>query len=118
MRASDKIKVVPTTKKWKDEVINKEIRAAIEIPPGFQADIAHQKSAMLLIHNYEGDMKSALATDNVQKSLEKYRDRIVHDNLAAKNLPETALKPFEIEGTQRRPARKGRRHGLRRRHRL
>ena len=58
LRASDKIKVVPTTKKWKDEVINKEIRAAIEIPPGFQADIAHQKSAMLLIHNYEGDMKS------------------------------------------------------------
>ena len=42
-------------------------------------------------------MKSALATDNVQKSLEKYRDRIVHDNLAAKNLPETALKPFEIK---------------------
>ena len=97
LRASDKIKVVPTTKKWKDEVINKEIRAAIEIPPGFQDDVAHQKSATLLIHNYEGDMKSALATDNVQKSLEKYRDRIVHDNLAAKNLPETALKPFEIK---------------------
>jgi len=97
LRGSDKIKVVPTTKNWKDEVINKEIRAAIEIPRGFQDDVAHQKSATLLIHNYEGDMKSSIATGNVQKSLEKYRDRIVHDNLAAKNLPETAFKPFEIQ---------------------
>src|SRR5208282_2686649 len=97
LRGSDKIKVLPTKPDWKDEVINKEIRAAIEIPPGFQDDVAHEKFATLLIHNYEGDMKSALATDNVQKSLEKYRDRIVHDNLAAKNLPETAFKPFEIK---------------------
>ena len=97
LRGSDKIKVVPTKSNWKDEVINKEIRAAIEIPRGFQDDVAHQKSATLLIHNYEGDMKSSIATGNVQKSLEKYRDRIVHDNLAAKNLPETAFKPFEIQ---------------------
>ena len=93
----DKSKFVRGRKNWKDEVINKEIRAAIEIPSDFQNDVAHQKSATLLIHNYEGDMKSAMATDNVQKSLEKYRDRIVHDNLAAKNLPESALKPFEIK---------------------
>ena len=95
--ASDKIKVVPTPATGRIEIINKEIRAAIEIPAEFQDDVAHQKSATLLIHNYEGDMKSAMATDNVQKSLEKYRDRIVHDNLAAKNLPEAAFKPFEIK---------------------
>jgi sodium transport system permease protein len=97
LRSSDKIKIVPTQQNWKDQVVNKDIRAAIEIPPGFQDDVAHQKAATLLIHNYEGDMKSAIATDNIQKSLQKYRDRIVHDNLAAQNIPDTALKPFDIK---------------------
>jgi len=36
-----------------DAVINKEIRAAIEHSRGFQDDVAHEKSATLLIHNYE-----------------------------------------------------------------
>jgi sodium transport system permease protein len=97
LRASDKIKIVPVQQDWKDQIVDKKIRAAIEIPPGFQDDVAHQKPATLLIHNYEGDMKSAIATDYVQKSLEKYRDRIVHDNLSAQHVPDSALKPFDIK---------------------
>ncbi len=97
LRGSDKIKIVPTQENWKNQIVEKEIRAAIEIPPGFQEDVAHQKPATLLIHNYEGDLKSSIATDNIQKSLEKYRDRIVHDNLSAQHVPDSALKPFEIK---------------------
>lgn len=96
LRGSNKIKIVPTEQNWKDQIVNKEIRAAIEIPAGFQEDVAHQKSATLLIHNYEGDLKSSIATDYVQKSLQKYRDRIVHDNLSAQHVPDSALKPFDI----------------------
>ncbi len=97
LHSSSKIKIVPTQPNWKDQIINKEIRAAVEIPPGFQSAVARQANAALLIHNYEGDLKSSIATDNIQKSLEKYRERIVHDNLAARNVPDTALKPFEIK---------------------
>jgi sodium transport system permease protein len=97
LHGSSKIKIVPTQPNWKDQIINKEIRAAVEIPPGFQSAVARQENAALLIHNYEGDLKSSIATDNIQKSLEKYRDRIVHDNLAARNVPDSALKPFEIK---------------------
>jgi sodium transport system permease protein len=97
LRGSSKIKIVPTEPNWKDQIVNKQIRAAIEIPQGFEAAVAKQEPSTILIHNYEGDLKSSLATENIQKSLEKYRDRIVHDNLAARNVPETALKPFEIK---------------------
>ena len=106
LRGSSKIKIVPTQPNWKDQIINKDIRAAIEIPPGFQNDVDQQKTATLLIHNYEGDMKSAIATDNIQKSLEKYRDRIVHENLSAKNIPDSVLKPFEIKENNVAPAEK------------
>lgn len=97
LRGAANIKIVPTEANWKDQIINKDIRAAIEIPPGFQQNVSHQQPATLLIHNYEGDMKSSIATDNAQKSLRQYRDRIVHDNLAAQNVPDSALKPFEIK---------------------
>jgi sodium transport system permease protein len=97
LRAMDQIKIVPTTPNWKDQVVNKEVRAAVEIPPGFQNDLANQKTATLKINNYEGDLKSSLATDKIQKGLEKYRDRIIHENLAAQHLPDTALKPFDIK---------------------
>lgn len=94
---SKKIKIVATKENWKDQIIDKQIRAAIEIPPGFETNVANQKPATLIIHNYEGDLKSSIATGDVQKSLEAYRDRLVHDNLAARNIPETFLKPFAIK---------------------
>jgi len=97
LRDSKKIQIVPTTPDWKDKIVDKQIRAAVEIPPGFQDDVAQAKSATLQIHNYDGDLKSSIATDNIQKSLEKYRDRVIHDNLAARNVPDSALKPFEIK---------------------
>jgi sodium transport system permease protein len=97
LHKSARIKIVPTAPNWKEQIANKEIRAAIEIPPGFQNDLSQQKTATLQIHNYQGDMKSSIATDNIQKSLETFRERIIKENLAAKNLPEEAFKPFVIQ---------------------
>jgi sodium transport system permease protein len=106
LRDSNKIQIVPAQPNWKDQVINKEIRAAVEIPPGFQDAVARQETLTVLIHNYEGDLKSSIATDYIQKSLEKYREHIVHDNLAAQHVPDKALKPFEIKENNVAPAEK------------
>jgi sodium transport system permease protein len=97
LRDSKKLKIVPTKEDWKDQIIYKQIRAAIEIPPRFETNVANQQPATLIIHNYEGDLKSSIATGDVQKSLEAYRDRIVHDNLVARNISESFLKPFVIQ---------------------
>ena len=35
LRDSKKIKIVAAQQNWKDQIINKDIRAAIEIPPAF-----------------------------------------------------------------------------------
>ena len=91
------IQIVPTASNWKDEIINKEIRAAVEIPPGFQADVAGQKSDTVTISNYQGELKSEFATDKIETYMKEYRDKVVRGRLAAKNLPETVLKPFEVK---------------------
>jgi sodium transport system permease protein len=92
-----KIEVVPLASNWKDQIINKEIRAAIDIPAGFQSDLAQQKVSTLKIYNYDGDLKSSLATGVIQEHLESYRGNIVKENLSAKNLPEAVLKPFDVQ---------------------
>ena len=86
LRKLETIQVVPATSDWKDQIINKEIRAAVEIPASFQADVAQQKSDTVKIYNYEGEMKSEFATEKVEKYMKEYRDLVIKDRLAAKNL--------------------------------
>ena len=97
LKKLDKIQIVPDTSSWKDQIINKEIRAAVEIPAGFQTDVAEQKSDTVKIYNYEGELKSEFATEKVETYLKEYRERVIKDRLAAKNLPEAVLKPFEVK---------------------
>ena len=96
LKKLDKIEIVPETPGWKDQIINKEIRAAVEIPSGFQADVAQQRSDIVKIFNYQGEMKSEFATDKIETYMKEYRDKVVKERLAAKNLAETVLKPFEV----------------------
>src|SRR5467141_3314512 len=97
LRKLDKIEIVPEIPGWKDQIINKEIRAAVEIPAGFQADVAQQKSDTVKIFNYQGEMKSEFATDKIESYMKEYRDKVVKERLAAKNLAEAVLKPFEVD---------------------
>ena len=97
LKKLEKIEIVPAAPNWKDQVVNKEIRAAVEIPSGFQADIAQQKMDTVKIYIYEGEMKSSFAADKIEKHMNEYRQNVVKERLAAKNLPETVLKPFEVK---------------------
>jgi sodium transport system permease protein len=97
LKKLDKIDIVPETPDWKNQIINKEVRAAVEIPSGFQTDVAEQKPDTVKIYNYEGELKSEFASEKIDKYLKQYRDQVVKQRLAAKNLPETVLNPFEVK---------------------
>ncbi len=97
LKKLDKIEIVPETPNWKDQIINKEVRAAIEIPPGFQAAVAEGKPDTVTILKYQGEMKSEIATGKIEKFLKDYHDDVVKARLTAKNVPDTVLKPFEVK---------------------
>jgi len=59
----------------------------VEIPEGFERNLAAEKEQTVLIHDYEGDLKSEIAKDKVEKYFNEYRDSVVNDRLAARNLP-------------------------------
>jgi len=97
LKKTEQLKVVPYADNWKDQISNKEIRAAVQIPSGFQAALAQGPAPPIDIFYYEGELKSTFGRDHLKKSLEDYRDTVVKGRLAAKDLPATLLTPFEIK---------------------
>lgn len=93
----DALEIVPYAANWKDQISNKEIRAAVEIPEGFQSSLETGSSQTVKIYFYEGEMKSSFGADRLEKFFKDYRDRVVKDRLAAKNLPASVLSPFEVK---------------------
>lgn len=93
----DKLEIVPYAANWKDQISNKDIRAAVEIPKGFQTALAEGTAQTVNIYFYQGELKSSFGADHLQKAIEEYRDSVVKDRLAAKNLPASVLTPFAIK---------------------
>jgi sodium transport system permease protein len=97
LKKLDTIEVVPLTSNYKDLIVGKEIRATVDIPQNFQADVAQQKADTVKIYNYQGELKSEFATDKIEKYMKDYGDNVVKERLAARNLSDSVLKPFEVK---------------------
>ena len=93
----DKLAIVPYADNWKDQISNKEIRAAVDIPKGFQKAVAGGTAPTVNIYYYEGELKSSFGANHLQTAIEEYRDSVVKDRLAANNLPASVLSPFQIK---------------------
>src|SRR5882724_4037533 len=92
-----KIKIVPTTDDWKNQIIEKKIRAAVEIPSGFQENLGKSNAGTVKIYIYGGELKSALAASNIESYLKEYRDTIATERLEANHLPADLLRPFQVK---------------------
>jgi len=97
LKATPKIEIVPATPDWKNLVIEKEIPAVVEIPAGFDKNIADQKELAVNIYNYSGDLKSEIAAGKVDTALKSYRDSVVKNRLEAHSMPVAILTPFEVK---------------------
>jgi sodium transport system permease protein len=97
IRKLDSLEIVPYAGNWKDQISNKDIRAAVEIPKNFEKSLATNGSETVKIYFYDGEMKSSFGANRIEKFLKDYRDTVVKDRLAAKNLPASVLAPFSIK---------------------
>ncbi|MES2692372.1 MAG: ABC transporter permease [Verrucomicrobiota bacterium] len=94
--AHDKVKIVPTTDDWKQQISDKKIRAVVEIPPGFDASLVEAEPATLKIYNYSGEMRSSLAVGEVRRFFEGYREKLIVARLESRGLSPSFIKPFDI----------------------
>jgi len=100
------VRIVPAKPDYAEEISNKEIRAAVKIPEGFDAKLAAGDSATVKIYMYEGELRSGFGADRLQRFFSEMRERTIREHLEARQLPETLARPFDIEKTNVAPPEK------------
>jgi sodium transport system permease protein len=96
LKAFSTVKIVPTRADFTNQISEKLIRAAVEIPPGFDAALDHGEQRFVRIYNYAGEIKSEMGAQRLEWFLRDWRDTTVRDRLQARNLPASLVKPFEF----------------------
>jgi sodium transport system permease protein len=91
------LKIVPAQPDYESEISNKQIRAAVEIPEGFEAKLTAGEPSTVKIYMYENDLKSGFGADRLQQFFRELRDRTVREHLEARNLPQSLVRPFDIQ---------------------
>jgi sodium transport system permease protein len=97
LRQVDKLEIVPATDDYKKRISEKEIRAAVDIPKGFDSALSRGEEQTVKIYFYEGEIKSSFGANHVEKFFKDYRDTVVASRLASRNVPASIIKPFEVK---------------------
>ena len=91
------VKIVPQNPDYAEEISNKQIRAAVEIPAGFDAKLAAGEPMSVKIYMYRGELKSGFGANRLEQFFRDLRDRAIRERLEARHLPETMVRPFDIK---------------------
>ena len=106
LRALKTIEVVPASQDYTNLISEKRIRAAVEIPGGFDAALVSGEAKTVQIYIYQGEMKSSFGAQPIEQFFRQLSDTTLSKRLAAHNFPERLLRPFEIRQTNVAPPKK------------
>jgi sodium transport system permease protein len=96
LRQDPKLQIVPATADWRQLIGDKKIRAAVQIPDHFEADLARGTAGEVTLFNYEGELRSGYAAAELERCLRQLRDAVVQQRLAARGLAPALLQPFAV----------------------
>ncbi|HEY9155855.1 MAG TPA: ABC transporter permease subunit [Opitutaceae bacterium] len=91
-----RLKLVPASTNFAQQIAEKRLRAAIEIPNGFDEPNFSSSGAPLKIYDYEGELNSGFATAELEHLISDYRESVVQARLTAHGLDRRFAQPFEI----------------------
>lgn len=97
LKESKKIKVVPTSLDWKEDITEKKVRAAVQLPEKFEAGLTAGAAPTVVIYHYEGEMKSSFGAGELEKFFWELREETTTARLAERSLPATLAKPFDFK---------------------
>ena len=106
LRQLEGVNFVPADPRYAEQISSKQIRAAVAVPPGFDAKLAAGEPMTVKIFMYQGELKSGFGADRLQRFFRELRDESIRERLAARQLPESLVRPFEIRQENVAPAEK------------
>jgi sodium transport system permease protein len=96
LAAHPKLHLVRTAANWKQRISDKQLRAVIDIPAGFDAALERGTPAEVKIYHYKGELRSGFAVGELRDFLNGYREKTVTARLVGRGLPAALVKPFEV----------------------
>lgn len=97
LRDAKKFRVETDATGYKQRITDKQLRAAVQIPAGFEAGLKAGVAPAVTIYHYEGELKSQFGASELEKFFRELRDRTVAERLAERSLPATLAKPFDFK---------------------
>jgi sodium transport system permease protein len=91
------VQVVATEPDYKQQISEKKIRAAVDIPPGLDAAVERGDQATVKVYDYSGDLKSGFAAEKIEKYFTDLGTETVRKRLEARHLPATLVEPFKVK---------------------
>ena len=82
---------------YQEQISNKRIRAAVEIPAGFEAALKSGEVRTVTIFYYEGEIKSGMGYRALENFFTDLRQKTVETGLADRGLPASLVKPFDVK---------------------
>ncbi len=92
-----KIAIAPHRDDWKQQISDKKLRAAVELPAGLDAALARGEAVAVKIYNYEGEVRSDRAVRELRSFFAARADTVVAARLAERGLAPAAIKPIEVK---------------------
>ena len=97
LRAAKSLQIVPATADFTNQIVEKRVRAVVKLPQDFDAAIARGDKAEVEIYEYQGEIKSGFAAENLNTFFRNLRDATVQERLESRGVPVEVLKPFTIK---------------------
>ncbi len=92
-----RIKVVPPSDDYSNRIVDKTIRAAVRIPPGFDQARLSDHNAVVTIYMYAGDLRSEFAAAMLRRFFDQLRTTRMQARLESHHLSSAFLQPLTIE---------------------
>lgn len=96
LESSGKFKVESATEDWKGLISDKKVRAAVEIPPGFEGSLASGAAPTVTVYDYQNELKSGIAADQLTNFFTGLRERATAKLLKAHGLSPKIARPFDV----------------------
>ncbi|HTV43269.1 MAG TPA: ABC transporter permease [Candidatus Sulfotelmatobacter sp.] len=97
LRATGDFKIVPATDDFTNQIVQKQVRAAVRLPPDFDARVMRGDKAEVSIYVYQTDVASQFAAQRLDAFFRRLSDTTVRERLKNRNIPVEILKPFAIQ---------------------
>jgi len=93
---TERFTVVPARENYEQLIVDKQIGAALLLPHDFAGALRRGEVPRASILHYEGELRSGMAAEELDRFLREFREQQIAATLAASGLPARTMRPFEL----------------------